>query len=77
MGSALRLLVCFVLCFAMAAAGAYVTRPEIVGCHLKRRSTDFRQAKSVLSLMSGRYSNCTVDVVDRLRGRSQSGARPS
>lgn len=31
MGSILRLLACFALCFAVAAAGAYVTRPEIPG----------------------------------------------
>lgn len=28
-GSALRLVACFALCFAVAATGAYVTRPEI------------------------------------------------
>lgn len=31
MGSALRLMCCFAICFAVAAAGAYVTRPEIAG----------------------------------------------
>lgn len=29
MGTAFRLAACFALCFAVAAAGAYVTRPEI------------------------------------------------
>jgi len=31
MGSLLRLAACFALCFAVGAAGAYVTRPEIAG----------------------------------------------
>lgn len=35
MGSVLRLVACFALCFAVAAAGAYVTRPEIAGWYSK------------------------------------------
>ena len=31
MGSVFRLVACFALCFAVAAAGAYFTRPEIAG----------------------------------------------